>query len=77
MSELLFPLDSADASWVVCNSYTESPEEAAAMGDQEVPLSGSCRYMQPLLKFLPEMGTDLLVGNQKLRSLSQMLDFGL
>lgn len=51
------------------------------MGDlalyQEVPLSGSCKYMQPLVKFLPETRTDLLVGNQKLCSLSQMLDFGL
>lgn len=45
------------------------------MGDlalyHEVPLSGSCKYMQPPLKFLPETGTGLLVV------LSEMLDFGL
>lgn len=73
MSQVLFPLDSADASWVIRGSDTESPEEAAAMGDlalyHEVPLSGSCKYMQPLPKFLPETGTGLLVGNRKLCSL--------
>jgi len=43
----------------------------------EVPLSGSCKYMQPPPKFLPAMGTGLLVGNHKLCSLTKMLDFSL
>lgn len=78
MSELLFPLDSADASWVIRGSSAASPGEAAATGDlalcHEVPLSGSCKHMQPLPKFLAETGTSLSVGNHKLRSLSKMLD---
>lgn len=32
MTEWVFPLDSAGAGWVAHSSYTESPEEAAAMG---------------------------------------------
>lgn len=33
MVEQLFPLDSAGEDWVSHSSYTESPEEASAMGD--------------------------------------------
>lgn len=75
MAERLFPLDSAGAGRVIQSSYSESPEEAAAMGDlafcQQVPLSGSCKYVQPSPK-VPEARTGLRQSEVVLAAISDL-----